>query len=109
MDGLEKVAFDIISNTGEARSILMNIIKEVEKGNFDSYEEEYKKANDCLKTASKVHLQLISSEAQQKEVPFNLLLVHAEDQMMAAELVRDLTEHIVHLNKELYALKEDKK
>ncbi|WEV71251.1 PTS lactose/cellobiose transporter subunit IIA [Lactobacillus sp. ESL0785] len=109
MDGIEQVAFEMISNTGEARSLLMKIIDDADKGNFDNYEADFKKANDCLKTAQKVHLKVISSEADQKKLPFSILLVHAEDQMMAAELIRDLAQYIVNINKQLVELKEKEK
>ncbi|WEV37399.1 PTS lactose/cellobiose transporter subunit IIA [Lactobacillus sp. ESL0677] len=107
MDGIEQIAFEMISNTGEARSLLMKVIDDADKGNFDNCEADFKQANECLKTAQNVHLKLISSEADQKKLPFSILLVHAEDQMMAAELIRDLAQYIVNLNKKLIGL-EDK-
>ncbi|WEV40210.1 PTS lactose/cellobiose transporter subunit IIA [Lactobacillus sp. ESL0684] len=109
MDEIEQVAFDMISNTGEARSLLMQIIDDAEHGEFANYDTNFKKANECLKTAQNVHLKIISSEADQKKLPFSILLVHAEDQMMAAELIRDLTPNIVNTNKQLVELKEKQK
>ncbi|UQS81459.1 PTS lactose/cellobiose transporter subunit IIA [Bombilactobacillus folatiphilus] len=106
MDNTEQIAFDIISNTGEARSILMNLIAEAEKENFSQVDEQLKLANDCLKAAQKTHLKLLSDDAQQngEASSMNALLVHAEDQMMAAELIRDLTIHLVHLNQKVAEL-----
>lgn len=104
MDGLEQIIFDIISNAGEARSILMGVIQDSEKGVFTDYEQHLKDADERIKDAEKAHFKIISSEAKQKVVPFNVLLVHAEDQMMAAEIIRDLACSIVKANRRIAEL-----
>ncbi len=105
MGEIEQVAFDIISNAGEARSLLMQVIQEAQQGNFEHSQINQNTANERLKDAEKAHFKVISSEAKQNKIDFSLLLVHAEDQMMAAELLRDLVPNIVATNQELFKLK----
>ena len=44
---------------------------------------------------------LLQKEAQQEHVEIRLLLLHAEDQMMAAETIRILAEKFIQIHKEL--------
>ena len=69
MEELELVCFQIISFAGEARSAYMGAIQTAKQGN---YEEIHKEA------------------AGEMEQTPNLLLIHAEDQLMAAETCKIL-------------------
>ncbi|MFT8820975.1 MAG: PTS lactose/cellobiose transporter subunit IIA [Liquorilactobacillus nagelii] len=106
MTDIEQIIFEIISNSGEARSILMGIIKNSEEGNFGECETKLKIAKQRLKDAHKAHFEIITSESKNNQLSFNLLLVHAEDQMMAAEIVFDLTETIIRANKRIFHLEK---
>ncbi|CCI86401.1 PTS lactose/cellobiose transporter subunit IIA [Lactobacillus gigeriorum] len=101
MEELEKKIFDIISSAGQARSLFMLNIQDSESGKFDEIEKRYEEAKECLKDAEKAHFEIITNEAKEKSSKLSLLLVHAEDQMMAAELLQDLSMSIVRLNKKV--------
>lgn len=85
MKGLELECFQIISAVGTARSFYIEAIQEAKKRNF-------KKAEKCIKDGEKSftqghlsHAKLIQQEASDTPIEINLLLVHAEDQLMSAE------------------------
>ena len=86
MEELELVCFQIISFAGEARSAYMGAIQTAKQGNYEEAEKLIKEGGDAFLQAHKVHADLIHKEAagEMEQTP-NLLLIHAEDQLMAAE------------------------
>ncbi|MCH4170358.1 MAG: PTS lactose/cellobiose transporter subunit IIA [Lactobacillus sp.] len=101
---IESIAFDVISNAGAAKTILMKIISDSEAGDFADIDNQLKEANKLLKEAAQAHFKVITAEAQQKGPGFSLLLVHAEDQLMATESIRDLAQNFIKINRRLYQL-----
>ena len=49
----------------------------------------------------RVHAQLIQQEAQEGATDINLLLIHAEDQMMSAELMKILAAEIIEIHQKI--------
>lgn len=54
----------------------------------------------------KAHAGLIQKEAAGEAVNINILLMHAEDQLMAAETAKLMAEEIIKLNKRIAALEK---
>lgn len=102
---IENIAFSIVGHVGAARSMAMEAIKLSRTGVFDEAEDLLNKAHEELVEGQKEHFKIITQEAQEKNVQPTMLLIHAEDQMMAAETIRDLAMEIIESNKELLALK----
>nr|WP_051006354.1 PTS lactose/cellobiose transporter subunit IIA [Liquorilactobacillus vini] len=69
MNGIEEIIFEIISNSGEARSILMDVIQRAEKGDFEQSEVKINEAEKRLKNAQKAHFKIITSEAKKDSSP----------------------------------------
>ncbi|WP_040213497.1 PTS lactose/cellobiose transporter subunit IIA [Clostridium polynesiense] len=101
MENNELISFDIISNVGAAKSIYMEIINKCEKKDFDSVEEMLEEAEGYLIAGHKRHMELVQKEASGDKVELSLLLMHAEDQLMNAELVKLLAQKFMHLYKEV--------
>ena len=55
-----------------------------------------------------MHTQLIQKEANNEAVTPTLLLIHAEDQLMNAEISREYLLEIIALQKEVAQLKKEK-
>jgi len=104
MSELETVIFNIISAAGEAKNFSMEAIDKSLEGDKEGSDELIKQATESLKQAGKSHFQLITGKVEVTE--FSMLLMHAEDQMMAAETFRDLAVKMIATNLELVALKE---
>jgi len=106
MDGIELIAFNIISAVGEARSKLMQAIEISRDGQADEAEQLVAEANQLLTKGDQEHFKVITQESKDKNVDFSLLLVHAEDQLMAAEIIRDLAAQMIPTNVRLYRLEK---
>lgn len=85
MVGLELLCFQIISNVGNARSEFIEAIQAAKMGEFTRAYERVSEGEKSFNIGHEHHAQLIQGEASGKEVGTNLLLIHAEDQLMSAE------------------------
>ena len=94
---LEKIAFTIISNSGDAKSLAMEAINLAEKGEIKKARKKIENAEDKLNAAHKSQTNLIQKEAQGEKVELNLLLVHAQDHLMNSITVNDMAKHFINL------------
>ncbi len=100
MENNELSAFEIISNVGAAKSQYMEIINKCENKDFDLLEDMFEEADNYLVQGHKKHMELVQMEASGDPLNISLLLIHAEDQLMNAELVKILAQKFMHLYKE---------
>lgn len=98
MDDLSLVVFQLISAFGSARSYFLEALQKANQKDYIGADELIALGEADLLTGHHVHAQLITQEASGQSVPVSLLLMHAEDQFMAAEttktLVLSLIEHL---------------
>ncbi|BAK81383.1 PTS lactose/cellobiose transporter subunit IIA [Candidatus Arthromitus sp. SFB-rat-Yit] len=85
MNDLELKSFEIISNVGSARSFYIEAISYAKKFDFEMAEKLMKDGIDAFKSGHAAHADLIQMEANNEKLPFSLILMHAEDQLMSAE------------------------
>jgi PTS system cellobiose-specific IIA component len=94
---MEGIIFEIIGCAGAAKSLVFEAIGEAREGNFNESERLLSEAKKELLKAHDVQNNLIFQEANGNEIPVKLLLVHAEDHLMAAILAKDLGEEMINL------------
>jgi PTS system cellobiose-specific IIA component len=85
MEGLELIAFNIISAVGTARSCYIEAIHKAKAGDFKSAETLIGEGDTVFNEGHKSHAELLQEEANGSRGIVNLLLLHAEDQLMSAE------------------------
>lgn len=90
MEGLELASFQMISATGTARSCLMEALELARKKDFEEAKAKIEEADKHLTEGHHGHADLIQQEAKGEQVPFSLLFMHAEDQLMTTYLLRDM-------------------
>ncbi len=101
MEGTELVAFNIIASVGTARSSYINAIDAAAGGKFDEADQMIKEGQEAFTMGHDAHAQLLTKTAQGEKVEMDLLLTHAEDQLMSAEAFGILAERFVKLYKSL--------
>ncbi len=104
MEGLELICFNIISSVGMAKSSYVEAMRAAGKGDFALSEEKMKEGDDFYSKGHDAHMDLLSKEAGGEHITPGVILMHAEDQMMAAETVRLMAEENIRLYKRLQAL-----
>lgn len=108
MEGTELIAFNIISAVGEARSKLVRAIEISRNGDLNEANKLVSEANKLLTKGDKEHFKVITQDSKTHDIEFSLLLVHAEDQLMAAEIIRDMAQEMIQTNISLYQLEKNK-
>lgn len=104
MEDLELSCFQIISSAGMAKNSFIEAIKEAKKGDF-------KKARVCINEGEgyftqghNVHAKLIQQEAGNEQISPNLLLLHAEDQLMSVETCKIIANELIESYERISAL-----
>lgn len=105
MEGLELISFNIISNVGSAKSMIMESMKKSRTGDFESAEKLIEEANKYLLIGEKEHFQVITREAKEKNIEVTILFMHAEDQLMSTVTLRDIANEVLENYKMMYELK----
>lgn len=101
MNGLELIAFEIISNVGMAKSLAIEALRDVRNGKYEEVKLKLDEASEFLIKGHHAHADLIQKEASGEKVEFSLIIMHAEDQMMAAETIKSLVEEMIEMYKDL--------
>lgn len=97
MEGLELISFQIIAAVGAAKSMYVNAIQEAKAGNIERAKELIEEGQAVFHDGHQAHAGLIQEEANGNKTEFNLLLMHAEDQLMTTETFKLLAEEIIDL------------
>lgn len=105
MEDLEQECFLIISNVGSARSYYMEAIYEARKGKFDHCEKLFQQGDDCFLIGHQSHLRCMQLEANGKLNKGLLLMMHAEDQLMSAEMMKMVAQEFILNFKETTRIK----
>lgn len=101
MESLELVAFEIISNVGMGKSLAIEALRDARKGNYEEANKKIEEAKEFLLKGHHAHTALIQKEAAGEKLEFSLIIMHAEDQLMSAETIKDLVIEIIEIHKEL--------
>ena len=99
MENLEMICFKIISAVGSARSSYVEAMRAARKGDFDLAAEKYAEGQKMYKEGHSHHALLVQQEAKGEKTDVSLLLLHTEDQMMAAEVLGVVSEELIELHK----------
>lgn len=101
MVNIEKICFEIIGNVGSAKSMYIEAIQLAKKNQIDAAKNMIKEGNEVYKIGHKAHFELLTKTANAEEVPINLLLMHAEDQLIAADTFSIMAKEIIELYEKL--------
>ncbi|AKE61186.1 PTS lactose/cellobiose transporter subunit IIA [Citrobacter farmeri] len=99
----EQTVMCIIINAGACRSYAMQALALAKAGNADEAMLMMEQANDALKQAHEVQTQLIGLDEGAGKVPVHLIMVHAQDHLMNAILLKDLSTEFIDIYQKLSA------
>jgi len=105
MDNLE-VAMGLIAGAGDSRSYCMEAIDFAREGQFDEAREALKNAVTAMVETHEIQTQLIRDEMEGKGQDVSLLMVHAQDHLNLALIMRDITEEFITLYEKIKRLEE---
>lgn len=96
---MEIIIMNLVVDSGSARSSAMEAIFHAKEGNFEAADKAMEECREQLSKAHHAQTDLIQQEAKGDKVPLSLLMVHAQDHLMTAMVVRDLAAEIVELHR----------
>ncbi len=103
---MEMNILKLISHGGDARSSCMEAIHYAKVNDFASAEKSMDNAIKQLEEAHKVQTKMIQAEAGGEKTELSLLLVHAQDHLMTAGVVKDLAGEFIELYQKMSKEKE---
>ncbi len=93
------VAFQLIAAAGDSKSDSMHAIRAAREGNFEKAEQFLKSADEKMNQAHEIQFDMIQQESSGNLVAVNIILVHAQDHLAMAMVVKDMAEEITELYK----------
>ncbi|KXG08455.1 Oligo-beta-mannoside-specific phosphotransferase enzyme IIA component [Anoxybacillus sp. P3H1B] len=102
LEGLtaEQINFQLILHSGNARSKIIESLRQYRQGHTEEAERLVNEAEKDLSVAHSIHFQMIQEEANGKSASFSLLMMHAEDHLMSTLTMKELVKELIQLFKE---------
>lgn len=98
-DELTMTGFEIVAYSGDARSTLLDLLKQVRRGNFDHVDEMLAEADENITLAHKSQTQILAAEASGENMDMGFIFIHGQDHLMTTILLRDLITDMIELYK----------
>ena len=106
MEGLELIAFQIISAVGTARSCYIEAIQAAKSGDYEDAQKLIAEGDEAFVEGHDAHAGLLQQEAAGTGSVVNLRILHAEDQLMSAEGFKTIAQEFIEVYQRLDADKE---
>lgn len=97
---MQTVAFQIIATVGEAKSLFVEAMYASREGEFDKAQELLDQGSEVFASAHGYHFDIVQKEAAGEDLPFSVMFMHAEDQLLSTETIKLMAEEIILLRKE---------
>ena len=98
-DELSMVGFEIVAYSGDARSTLLSLLKEMRAGNFENVEEKLKEADENINLAHQSQTKILQQEARGEDMEMGFIFI-GQDHLMTTILLRDIVDDFIHLYEE---------
>lgn len=93
----QEVAFNLILSAGNAKSICFSAINDAKNGKFEVARKKLEDAEEELNNAHGSQFKLIQREANGEYNSISVLLIHAQDHFMDANLMKDLAKEFIDM------------
>lgn len=102
MDGEEmameyQIAFELIAVAGDSKVESMAAIEDASEFRFEEAQERLKAADEKMAEAHHIQTDLLQKEASGEKTEVNIILVHAQDHLTTAIIMRDQAEMMIRL------------
>lgn len=93
------IAFQIIASAGGAKGLYLEALEAAKNGDFEAAKAKIEEGDECFTQGHKAHADVLTRMANGEEIVMDVLMVHAEDQMMSTETVKIFVEQLIDLLK----------
>ena len=102
MEDLEKLSFLMLSNVGEAKSCFIDAMSIARTGKFEEAAKMIEEGEEHFREGHRSHMQMVQT-AGSGQKPINLLIAHAEDQMMATDTIKIVANEMIEVYKLIHS------
>lgn len=103
MEEIYESSFTLIGIAGDSKAESMAAIECGKKGDFEGARQHLAAADEAMVKAHDAQTEMLQREAEGNPVPVNIILVHAQDHMTMAQVMRDMAEQFLDLYQALQA------
>ena len=108
MEALYEASFTLIGIAGDSKAESMQAIDCCKQGDFEGARKHLAAADETMVKAHDAQTEMLQQEAEGNPVPVNIILVHAQDHLTMAQVMRDMAEQVMDLYQTVQTLKESK-
>lgn len=108
MEALYEASFTLIGIAGDSKAESMQVIDCCKQGDFEGARKHLAAADETMVKAHDAQTEMLQQEAEGNPVPVNIILVHAQDHLTMAQVMRDMAEQFMDLYQTVQTLKESK-
>lgn len=94
-------SFQIIASVGEARSSFIKAVASAKTGNFEEAERLMLDGKNLYTEGHSIHTSMLQETASGVNLPIDLILVHAEDQLMSTESFEFMASELIDVYKRM--------
>lgn len=105
-DDLDMISFRIIADASDAKDLALDAFKEAMRANYAKSDELFAKSRSTLEKARRAQTDVLFDEMNGKTNTVNVLLVHSQDHLTAAQTTLAMVENLMPLVMAQYELKE---
>lgn len=102
MGDITEKAMMITAIAGDARASCMEAIKQAKSGDFDEARKSVEAARKSMIDAHDYQMDLIRKEMSGESQELSILMVHAQDHVTMATIMRDVAEEFICLYEKIY-------
>lgn len=100
IEKISETAMGIITYSGMAKSCYMEALYLAKQGDFSGADEKIKEGDASFVEAHHGHGALLQEEMSTEEPQISLLMTHAEDQLMGAEMLKIVILELIEIYKD---------
>ena len=84
LEEVQRIAFQLIAHSGDAFDCYYRAIGTAQDGDYQKAHELMKEGDEKLNDAHTSQARLLQVESQQEEIPFSIIMTHAQDHLTMA-------------------------
>ena len=100
IEKISETAMQVITYSGMAKSCYMEALTLAKQGKMHESDEKMEEGSSHFVEAHHGHMDVLQEEMNTEEPQISLLMTHAEDQLMGAEMLRTVITELIELYKQ---------
>lgn len=100
IEKISETAMQVITYSGMAKSCYMEALELAKQGKMQESSEKMDEGSSHFVEAHHGHMDVLQKEMSTEEPQISLLMTHAEDQLMGAEMLKTVISELIEIYKQ---------